>query len=246
MRTLSYPVLAAFAGAAALCLTGVRPAAADTVTFSLLDIGTFAGYTEANTGQTYAGSGFVGYYGPASGSDNRFVHLFGLESNDYSRVALEQDITSLSGATINSASLLFDLVDSGGGTQTVTATSFDATGALGYQFAIPAAPLGQTMGTVTGNGGNSLDVTNLFADRVASGATYFGLHLAGTTPGRYVYTYTDAFGSDRARVSLNVNYTPNAPAPAGVVPEPGTLALLGTGGLSGLAGMVRVRRRRSA
>jgi len=242
MRTLSYPVLAAFAGAAALCLTGARPAAADTVTFSLLDIGTFAGYTEANTGQTYAGSGFVGYYGPASGSDNNFVHLFGLESTDFSRVALEQDITSLRGATINSASLSFNLVDGSGGTQTVTATSFDAMGALGYQFAVPTS-LGQTMGTVSGGGGNSLDVTGLLADRVASGATYFGLHLAGTTPGRYEYTFTDVFGSDRARVELNVNYTPSAPA--GVVPEPGTLVLLGTGGLSGFAGMVRgVRRRR--
>lgn len=229
--------IVSFVAAAALVVGTGAAAYADGVSYTIPDIGTFAGYTTPDVGQSYGGAtGFVGLYGPSSGSDNHFAHLFGVEETDYSRVALQVDITGLAGATINSAYLTFDLLHFGTGPQDVEVTSFSADGDL-YYFWTPPDDLGSVTDTVD-TGPNSVDVTGLLASRVAGNADWFGLHLQGLIDGRFLWTYTHAgfgYGPDEATVRLVVDYTP------GVVPEPATIILLGMG-TAGMA-LRTVRRR---
>jgi hypothetical protein len=68
--------------------------ASPTMTYTLLDIGNFAGYSVAAVGQTFSGTGFVGEY-----SGNQFGHLFGLEGSS-SMTNAQIDLSGLSGMTI--------------------------------------------------------------------------------------------------------------------------------------------------
>src|ERR1019366_828394 len=67
-----------------LAAVAALPAQAGTTTYTIKDAGTFSGYTDTTTSDTFAGTGFVGIYptyttdfgsaGPA------FAHLLGLEN----------------------------------------------------------------------------------------------------------------------------------------------------------------------
>ncbi len=185
---------------------------AASLTYSLLDVGNFASYAVDNTGQSFSGTGFVGLYEAAQNSTDQFVHLFGLEVADYSRTALEVDISALAGATINSAFLSFELKDGDVASQTVTVTSFSADGTLEY-FWNPPDVLASANYTVTSLVPSILDVTGLLQARVNANAGWFGLHLQGSDASQY--TYTDASqvsgNPDSAVVRLNVDFTAAVP-----------------------------------
>jgi hypothetical protein len=218
---------------ALLILTVAAPAGV--IVYTIPDIGTFPGYTNPNTADTYSGTGFVGLYGVESGNPPSFVHLFGLESTDYSRVILQVGISALTGSTINSAVLTFKTLDEHD-VQTVTATSFTANGTLGFYYT-PPDNLGTVGFSTLAQDDQSVDVTGLLSARVGAGAGWFGLHLVGTTEEVYPYTYTfPVYGGtpDSAMVRLTVDYT-------SAIPEPGTLVLLGAGLL--LVAGLRLRRR---
>src|SRR5439155_8871252 len=140
-----------------------RPVAANSVTYSITDIGGFAPYSVANSGQTFAGTGFVGEYGPgqvdAAGS---FAHLFGLEQSFFSASNLQVDISALAGQTINSASLQFLVLDGSFSPQNVSFSSYNTTGTLSYQWA--PVPLGVANAIVSG-GFNSGGVTGPLQQR---------------------------------------------------------------------------------
>lgn len=222
-------LIATLALAGALLPTASQAA---TVTYSLPDILTFAGYTDWNTAATFSGNGFGGMYN-FGGTDQRWAHLFGVELIDYSRTIMQVDISALAGSTIVSASLSFVLLDGMTGPQNVTLTGFDGgAGALTYQWDAPGANYGNVVASVAG-GANSIDVTSLLAASVANGDAWFGMHLQGSS--QYMWTWTWAgygYDADRALVRLTVE--------TASVPEPGTLALIGLA-LAGLAGALRRR-----
>ena len=210
------------------CLSAC-PAGAVTLTYSLKDIGTFTGYSDSNRNDTFAGTGFVGLY------NGSFGHLLGSEGTS-SHTALEVDISGLTGKTIQSATLSYKLLNGSNGTQTASLTSFDANGILTNTFNAPNN-LGTPTFTENGLGANTIDVTGLLSNRVASGKDWFGLYLAGTSQYMWTYTY-GGFGytNDSAQLQLTVNAT-NA------TPEPGAFALMASCGLSGVGLLVRKRRR---
>ena len=213
------------------------PSLADQSIFVLPDIGTFTDYTNPNITDTYTGDGFVGLYSAAQTGQDAFAHLLGLERTDYSRTAFQVNISSLTGATINSAFLTFDLLDGGGG-QSISATSYTSNGTMGYFWDAPDN-LGSVAANVA-NGANSIDVTSLLAASVAGNANFFGLHLQGTDDNNYIWTYTyTGFGysADRANARLVVNFNGGTQD----VPEPGTVAMLV--GL-GMGSLVVIRRRK--
>jgi hypothetical protein len=225
------------AAAAAVALLVMAPKAhADSVTYTIPDIGSFKDFSSSDTSATFSGTGFVGLYGPRVGDG--FNHLFGIELDNFSRTELNVDVSGLAGSTINSAFLSFDLKDGFADPQTVTATSFDANGALGYSFDAPSN-LGTGSYPVNGLASNSLDVTSLLTDRISANQDWFGLYLQGSTVQQSTYAYdfpTSSILADRANVRLTVDYTPC------VTPEPGSMALLATGVLP----LLGFRRRRRA
>lgn len=207
---------------------------ADSISYTIKDIGAFTSYRTNNVGQSYSGTGFVGLYN--FGGSGEFAHLFGIEDTAYSRTALNVDISGLAGATINSAYLNFVLKDGTSGTQNVTLTSFTADGSLEYFWNAPDN-LGSSNYSVTGHSVNSLNVTSMLQNQVAAGADWFGLHLKGSNLYQWTYTYT-GYGdtADEALVRLVVDYSPSE------VPTPGSfVALIGMGGI-GLVGLARRRR----
>jgi hypothetical protein len=201
--------------AVAVLLLLVSVGRTDVIEYPIRDIATFTTYYELNTGQTYAGTGFVGYW------SHDFVHLFGVEGYDHSRTALEVDIRALAGATIDSAVLSFDLLEGMAGVHNVVLTSFSAGGLLGY-FWTPPDNLGTLNATVRLQPFNTVDVTNLLQNRVDAGADWFGLHLRGADGlNQYTLTHTGfGYHSDRANVRLTVHYT---------IPEPAALLFLAFG-----------------
>ena len=197
------------------------PAHAAVAVIPILDIGTSADYDTPNTGQSYSGTGFVGMYNTSAVGYEAFGHLFGVEQIDFSRTAMQADIGFLSGVTINSAILSFDVLASGGD-QNVTVTSFTANGNLGYTWT-PPDNLGSVVAPTT-SGANSIDLTGLVQSRATAGAPWLGLHLNGTDQYQYTYTYTGyGYGPDSANVRLTVDYEPRSSA----VPEPFSAAVWG-------------------
>jgi hypothetical protein len=202
---------------------------AATITFEIKDLQTSLTYTDNNVAQTFAGTGFVGMYNVVANGEPAFAHLLGIEDTDYSRTNMQVGIAGLAGTTIVSATLSFQLLDGCEGCQqTIEGTAYRSSGALGYLWDAPALNYGFFAGTAA-PGANAYDVTSLLAASVLAGDSWFGMHLAGTD-NEYIWTYTLA-DRDAAVVRLDVEY----------VPEPGTLALIGTG----LATMLARRRRRS-
>jgi hypothetical protein len=204
---------------------------AQTVTIALPDIGTFGGYTDGNTSDTFTGNGFLGIY-PNDGQDNggpAFAHLFGLENYGgiYSETELQASLSGLAGDTITSASLNFSLNNGSGGAESVEVTSFSTAGTLGYSESAPNDLASLTANGIT-LGANSIDVTTLVADAVAANQSYVGLYLSPDGPSSSLWTYTySGFGynADSASADLVINYTPAAAV--GVPDASSTAALLG-------------------
>ncbi|MBN1909149.1 MAG: hypothetical protein JW818_05365 [Pirellulales bacterium] len=216
------------------------------ITYTITDVGTFSGYWDYNTADTFSGTGFVGIYpglpndyGPQTPS---FAHLLGLENYNgvYSETEMQVDISALAGSTVTSAILSYTLLDGGSGSQQVTVTSYSADGTLRFN-ATPPDNLGTVTYTSTGLSANSVDVTTLVQNRV--GADWLGLFLSPDGPGQnFQWTYTSADhgeAPDSALVRLTVEYSESA------VPEPSTLLIWSLLGALGLAGGWH-RRRKSA
>ncbi|MDX2151071.1 MAG: PEP-CTERM sorting domain-containing protein [Bryobacteraceae bacterium] len=204
---------------------------AATVTYTVQNTATFSGFFDSDLSATYAGTGYVGLWGPTT-PDPGFVRVFGLEGSALSRVALQIDISALIGQTIQSAMLSF-LILQNPGEQVVTATSFEADGTLGYYFD-PPSDLGTATYTLAAQASQTLDVTSLLAARVASGSTWFGLHLAGTL--EELAPYTPAFDFDilsPAPDAAQVRLTVETASGVTHTPEP-SAALLLAGGLIAL------------
>jgi len=216
---------------AASALVASANAATDTI--SLPDIGTFGGYTDGNTSDTFTGNGFLGIYPPVQGTT--FAHLFGLEYYGYvySETELQASLAGLSGAHITSASLNFSINNGAGGNETVGVTSFTSTGTLGYNSSAPN-DLGSLNASGITSGANSIDVTSLVQAAVTADQGELGLYLTpeGPADNNYLWTYTTG-NPDAASASLVINYT------AGV-PDGGlTLAMLGMA----VSGMAVLRRK---
>ncbi len=237
-------VRAAFASAAVLAaLACSAPASATTTTIALPDLippDPGGNPIAPNLGQTYTGNGFVGLR-----STGDFIHAFPLEfAPHYSTRALaEIDISAFSGATINSATLSFAFLDHAGVlVYDMTAIGFVGTGGVGYQFDAPPVTLSSITGSI-GPGANSLDVTTLVADAVATHASWLDLLTEGSACCELTWTQTDVVPgrtADSALVRLTVDYTPAGPV-GDAAPEPSTWAML-IMGFAGLGVALRVRR----
>lgn len=209
MRTLPGLLLSLLAGLAA-----VPQASASSISYSILDILTPTNVgLIPDTGQTFSGTGFVGMY-----NNNNFGHVFGLE-NGFSRTNLQVGIGALGGVTVNSATLSFVLRENNGTGGSLTISSYDANGQLGYLF----NPLAAAYGTATGgfvdgpDAPQSYDVTGLLQSAVSAGEDWLGLLLFNSGNDRYTFAGS-GFSTDRAVVRLTVDYS---------VAEPATIALVG-------------------
>jgi hypothetical protein len=188
------------------------------VSYALTDIGTFAGYTDSNTSDTFTGNGFVGIYTTNGGGPTGFAHLFGLEDYGvpFSETELQVDISGLAGDTISSAVLSYVIADGDGGSTTITATSFtDTTGALGFNDSSPNDLGSATFTSNQAISSNSVNVTALLQSAINADSNFFALFLAPDV-GSNQWTYTPSgYGDDSADVRLTVN--------TNAVPLPGTV-----------------------
>ncbi|WP_119459074.1 hypothetical protein [Rhodospirillaceae bacterium SYSU D60014] len=202
--------------------------------YELPFIGTWDGYSTEDTSLTFSGTGYVGMY--ADGG-SEFAALFGLETSNFSRTHAQVGIGGLTGASISSAILSFDILDGDeAGQQSVQVTGYSGTGALGYQWDAPGVSYGDEIFNVA-PGSNALDITGLLAASVGAGDDWFNLHLQGLIDQTYIYTYAgNSYSDDRANVRLTVTYETGQPS---TVPAPAPLGLL----LVGLAGMGILHRR---
>lgn len=212
-------------------------ASAQVAVFNITDLLTSQSYTDSNTAQTFNGTGFVGLYSTAGNGSDAFAHLFGLEQSDYSRTALQVDVSSLIGLPILSATLSYDLLHGYTANQTVTATAYTSNGSLGYFWNAPSN-IGQVSFTSFGQSPNSVDVTALLTTALGNGDSWFGLHLQGSS--EYQWTYTLNGDIDAANVRLTVNYL--QAGPPGAVPEPSTYGMIGAAALAGLVAWRRFRQ----
>lgn len=199
-------------------------ARADSITYVLKDIGTFQGYQATNVGQTYSGNGFVGLY-----EWGDFGHLFGVEQSNFSRTAIQADVSGLAGASVTSAFLSFDILDGESGPQNVTVSSYLGDGALGHDW----NPAAEASGNYSvAHGSNSIDVTALVSGIISAGNPWLGLHLMGSSQYLWTYTYSGyGYDDDRAKVRLTINYgasgVPDHGATLGLIAIAfGSLALL--------------------
>lgn len=216
----------------ALALTPVAKAAS--VSIPIMDLGTFEGYTAPSNYETSNSTGFYGMY------SDELAHLFGLESDSYSRTVAQANIGFLNGATISSATLSFVLGNGSSGTQDIQLTGFDSGGTLGHTWDAPGDNLGQGYFSVTGLSLNVLDLTMLVQMAADANIDWLGLHLQGTSEYQWTYTYSgyDA-GADSAQVRLNIEFEGGEGQP---VPEVQTYAtLVGAGLIAAQA----IRRRKA-
>ncbi len=203
----------------------VGSASADFITYAPVNLNPST-YNN-NTAATFTGDGYVGLHPVAFGP----WFMYEIDSPAHSRTIMNLNIRDLAGATINSATLEYQLTAGSTGAGVLALTSYDADGTLRHIFPNAPSPIQTVSYATTGRGFNSLDVTGLLADRVASGADWFGLYFA---PGNYstIHWTSTWDNADAAQVRLKVDFTP--------VPVPGAV-LLGMLGLS-VAG-VKLRKR---
>lgn len=231
--------------AALLCLAlggAAVPARAASYTFVLPDIGVYdagtaAPATAVDTGQTFAGDGFVGLYAAGIYGYPAFASLFGVEQNDFSRTIAQIGIAVLDGMQVLGATLGFYLETrepfGGAGLHGVEITGYAGSGALGYAWNAPDDNYGSVNAWVD-LGSNSVDVTALVAAAVSHGDAWLNLHLRGSDE-LYLYTRTED-DRDAADLRLFVIAEPL------VVPVPSAWAGF-AGALLALAG---ARRRAAA
>ena len=191
------------AGACAMPLWG---ASAATANFDIQSL-----YNNPSTTAVYGGTGFVGVYGGSYTS--QYGALLGLEY-DFSSTLLQVDISSLAGATINSAQLSFDLVNGTTGSFTTEVTRFTADGTIEYSSGSPD-DLGSASFAPSGLASNAFDVTSLLAhqpvptgrrvavlwDGPAAGVLDLAVDGAALPAGAYfVRVVGDAFAETRSLV----------------------------------------------
>ena len=207
---------------AIVCTLLTRSVAASfgaTIEIPILDIGTFIDLNVSNSGQSFAGAGFVGV------TPDGFGHFFGHDQTR--RTSLQVDISSLHGASIDLAILSFRLFEGFSGTSSVFVTSYSADGTMEH-FWNPPDNLGTLSVPITGLGSQNIFVGGYLQERLDGGHDWLGLHLSGVVFGQW----TTTFSSDDAQVRLVVQYSAAVPEPSACV-----LALLATGGMAlGLAG----------
>lgn len=228
---------------AALLFTGLATGVAtqaSTVTYTLPDLLTSASYAQANTGQTFSGTGFVGMFSdwwtPPNGE---FGHLLGLEGN-FSRTVMQVNISALKGSHIRSATLGLDLLKQQipiSSLSTITVTGFATGGALGYTFDAPAPVFGQTSSRQVPLR-QSFNVTTLLQSALDADEQWLGLHLENSQMSAWTWTFSGiGHNADSAKVRLMVDYVHP-------VPEPASLALVLLASLGVWAGRRSAQGRR--
>lgn len=194
------------------------------ISYDILNL-TNEGQSSSNV---YTGNGYVGMY------NSQFNGIFGVELQDYSRTALQVDISALFGKTINSAYLKFTVNNS---SQVINLTSFSANGTLGHFWNAPNNLFsGSAVSTM---GSNTIDVKNYLLAGLAANTGWFGLHLKGTTSYQWIPA-NRVNRPDAASVRLEVDYSESTnPKP---VSSPTPISLLGLS----LAGLALLRRKTKA